>query len=262
MVAFDRLVARLSKQDPGAWILKGGYALQLRLGEAARATRDIDAAVPAGLSDEALIGRLRRAASKNLADWFEFEVGEPVPVATGAPGQGLRFAVRCLLDGRTFETFHLDVGQGDPVSGKPDRVAGTALLAFANIPRIRIPCYPLTAQIAEKLHAYTRAYGGGESSRVRDLADILLIAWLGHVQATKLLKALEATFAARHTHRLPSEFPRHPAGWEGPYKKLARELSLPWSTVEKAWQAAARFLNPVLQRNAKGTWSPERWRWQ
>ena len=262
MVAFDRFLARLSQQDAESWIVKGGYALQLRLGDVARTTRDIDAAPPSGLTEEELRERLRKAASTNLEDWFEFEISAPTAVATGAPGRGFRFPVRCLLDGRTFETFHLDVGQGDPLSDQPEKLTGSAFLDFANIPRATISCYPLTTQIAEKLHAYTRAYGAGESSRVRDIVDILLIASFTRVKATKLLKALQTTFAARHTHSLPCELPRHPAGWPGPYKRLARELPLPWPTVKEGWQAATQFLNPVLQGSAKGTWNPRTWMWE
>lgn len=262
MVAFDRFLARLSEQDAESWVVKGGYALQLRLGDVARTTRDIDAAPPSGLTEEKLRGCLRKAASKNLEDWFEFEISAPTAVATGAPGKGLRFPVRCLLDGRVFETFHLDVGQGDPLSDKPERLEGSAFLDFADIPRTAILCYPLTTQIAEKLHAYTRAYGRRESSRIRDLVDILLIASFGRLKGPNLAKALETTFSARGTHSLPSEFPRHPAGWSGPYKRLARELNLSWPTVEEAWQAAAEFLNPLLRGMTEGTWNPESWSWQ
>ena len=43
-VAFDRLLARLFRIDPAPWVLKGGYALELRF-RAARATVDIDLTV-------------------------------------------------------------------------------------------------------------------------------------------------------------------------------------------------------------------------
>ncbi len=55
MVAFDRLLARLfSKQSEQErqeeqetpWLLKGGYAMELRLGYRARTTRDIDLTLP------------------------------------------------------------------------------------------------------------------------------------------------------------------------------------------------------------------------
>jgi Nucleotidyl transferase AbiEii toxin, Type IV TA system len=40
-VSFDRLLARLFREEPTPWVLKGGYALELRF-KAARSTVDID----------------------------------------------------------------------------------------------------------------------------------------------------------------------------------------------------------------------------
>lgn len=164
-------------------------------------------------------------------------------MSTGAPLGGFRFPIGCLLDGRTFENFHLDLGQGDPVVGKPEKLTGPPLLEFARIPPLKVSCYPPVTQIAEKVHAFTRPYSGGESSRT-------------------LGRALKATFKARATHQLPQQFPEPPVGCSGPYKKLARELGLRWSTVDAAGQAAGRLLNPVLRGSAKGRWQPERWRWK
>jgi predicted nucleotidyltransferase component of viral defense system len=45
-VAFERLLARLFVQDDPPWLLKGGYALELRLEERARSTLDLDISVP------------------------------------------------------------------------------------------------------------------------------------------------------------------------------------------------------------------------
>ena len=45
-VAFERLLARLFAEEASPWLLKGGYALELRLGDTARATRDLDLGVP------------------------------------------------------------------------------------------------------------------------------------------------------------------------------------------------------------------------
>lgn len=41
-VIFERIVARLHAADPGLWVLKGGMALEVRLGDGARLTKDID----------------------------------------------------------------------------------------------------------------------------------------------------------------------------------------------------------------------------
>ena len=43
-VSFDRLLARLFREEPPPWVLKGGYALELRF-KAARSTVDIDLTV-------------------------------------------------------------------------------------------------------------------------------------------------------------------------------------------------------------------------
>ncbi|WP_459979902.1 nucleotidyl transferase AbiEii/AbiGii toxin family protein, partial [Mycobacterium avium] len=41
-VLFERIMARLQAAEPGLWVLKGGMALEVRLSDAARVTKDID----------------------------------------------------------------------------------------------------------------------------------------------------------------------------------------------------------------------------
>ncbi len=43
-VAFERFLARLSATDATGWMLKGAFALELRLGLGTRTTKDIDLA--------------------------------------------------------------------------------------------------------------------------------------------------------------------------------------------------------------------------
>ena len=52
-VAFDRLLCRLFRHADSPWLLKGGYAMELRI-QSARTTRDIDLAIrklPGGAKD-------------------------------------------------------------------------------------------------------------------------------------------------------------------------------------------------------------------
>jgi hypothetical protein len=261
MVVFERFLARLAKENPEAWIVKGGFALQLRLGERARTTKDIDVSAVNSWTRKQTIAHLRAALSLDLADWFEFEVSEPTEAATGAPGRGFRFAIRCLLDGRQFENFHLDVGYGDPVLEAPVELTTPNLLAFAEIAPATVRCYPLTTQVAEKLHTYTRTYSSGETTRARDLADILLAASLEQFDSAKLKQALEATFQTRASHDLPREMPDPPRRISASYRQLARDLDLPWTTIEEAGQAVGQFLNPILKGNARLTWDPAAWKW-
>lgn len=261
MVAFDRFLARLAEKECEAWIVKGGFALQLRLGTRARTTKDIDVSAINRWTREETAAHLRAVASLVLGDWFEFEVGEPAEAATGAPGQGLRFPIRCLLDGRQFENFHLDVGHGDPVLDAPDLLTAPDLLAFADIAPAKVRCYPLATQIAEKLHTYTRLFASGETSRARDLVDILLAASLKQFNNAKRRQAIEATFQARGSHAVPREMPDPPERISTSYKQLSRELDLPWPTIEQAAQAAGQFLNPILMGKAHPRWDPIAWKW-
>jgi hypothetical protein len=262
MVAFDRFLARLATKEPEAWIVKGGFALQLRLGERARTTKDIDVSATHRRTQGETLAHLQGAASLDLGDWFEFEVGEPAEAATGAPGRGFRFPIRCLLDGRQFENFHLDVGYGDPVLEPPEEITAPDLLGFAEIPPVRVRCYPLNTQVAEKLHTYTRAYASGETSRARDLADILLAASMKEFDSTKLKRAIEATFEARASHPVPRELAEPPRRISASYRQIARELDLPWPTIEEAGKALAQFLNPILKGKSSGTWDPVAWDWR
>ena len=41
-ISFERFIARLQSVHPDTWILKGGLAMQLRLGTQSRTTKDVD----------------------------------------------------------------------------------------------------------------------------------------------------------------------------------------------------------------------------
>jgi Nucleotidyl transferase AbiEii toxin, Type IV TA system len=257
-VAFDRFLARLIQLQPDQWVLKGGFAIELRLLDKARTTKDID--VLALAVDMDILSSLRSAGALELDDWFQFEVR---PGEDRGPDElgGLRFHIRSLLDGRTFEEYHLDVGIGDPVIDPVDYLEGLSLLDFMGISPVIIPCYPITQQIGEKLHAYTRPHVTGERSRVKDFVDILLLAGFGEIDSDRLLRAIHATFKARGTHSLPEELPEPPPDWSLPYQKLAAQVSIHQRTLEEANSAIKEFLNPLLRGNEIHLWVPEKWAW-
>ena len=64
-VSFDRLLARVCAPEDSPWLLKGGYAMVLRLPNA-RTTRDVDLSLPtpAGVQESVhrLLGRLQERA--------------------------------------------------------------------------------------------------------------------------------------------------------------------------------------------------------
>jgi hypothetical protein len=246
-VAFERLLARLFAQDEPPWLLKGGYALELRLTGQARSTLDLDLAVPdpsrlqspgATVQDASCLDiayeQVQRAAALDLQDGFVFRIARQTKDLTGAPRGGFRCIAEARLAGRTFARFHLDVGLGDVVLHAPDWVEGSTLLGFAGIPAARVALYPLAEQFAEKVHAYTATWTKRDNTRVKDLVDLVLLVHSGRLDPERVRGALRATFAARGTHLLPAELPAPPASWAEGYAALAGELDLPALTLAEA----------------------------
>ena len=259
MVAFDRFLARLVKSQPERWLLKGGFSIQLQIIDKARTTKDLDILILSKTQD--ILTMLRQACEADLGDWFTFEVSLTEDQAIDNFG-GLRYHIRSLLDSRVFEEYHIDVGVGDPVLDDAQRLTAPALLEFAEIQPAIIPCYPITQQIAEKIHAYTRPHRSGESSRVKDFIDILLLAKIGTIDSIRLSKAIQATFEARNTHPLPPEMPDPPLEWQKPYQKMAAEVDVVFRTLDSANQAIKIFINPILGDKAIYQWDPEIWSWR
>lgn len=170
-VAFERFLVRLFHHAPYHWVLKGGYALELRLGGRARATKDIDLDRPPPPVED-MLDELQEAAEKDLGDFFIFRVGVPKPMK-GAPMGSLRFSVEAQLAGKPFTGFALDVGQGNEPLREAEWKEGQTDLSFAGLERARLPVYPLADHFAEKLHAYTSPRE--RRTRVKDLLDLTVI---------------------------------------------------------------------------------------
>jgi predicted nucleotidyltransferase component of viral defense system len=238
---FERFLARLFHNGGERWILKGGYALELRRPGHARATRDLDLNVPPPAVDD-LLDELQRAAELDLGDHFTFTVSAPTSneELAGPPLGGYRFNVEAGLDGRQFDRFPLDVGQGDMTVRDPDHLPGQVDLAFAGLPTPSFPVYPLEDHFAEKLHAYTTPRAN--PSRVKDLVDMLLLIQLGLGPTDLLRRSITETFERYARHQLPEVLPEPPGTWSQTYAKLAAQVELHETDLGAAYVRLAEFL--------------------
>jgi Nucleotidyl transferase AbiEii toxin, Type IV TA system len=254
-VVFERLLARLTAQAEGEWVLKGGFALELRLDELSRSTKDID--VDWSLDEEDATERLLDAADLDLGDMFEFRLQRADP-AEELDGGGQRWSATALLDGREFEHILVDVTFASEPIFEPDTVMSFGLLAFAGLDQVQVKTLAIEQHLAEKVHAYTRTYAGDRpSSRVKDLVDIDVIAATTRIDSDRLRAALEAIFAERATHAVPSKLPPPPQNWATTWSKLAANLPVP-PTLAEGHQTAAAFLNPTLAGPiANHKWEPK-----
>lgn len=230
-VAFDRLLARIfQKTDSPQFLLKGGYAMELRF-EKARATKDIDLTYLERFNKTALdipqgiFQVLRDYSQIDLNDFFVYQIGQPELELDNAPYGGARFPVSCFLDGKLFVRFQIDIGL-DILVNHVDKIKGKDWLDFCDIPSPLMPMITREQQFAEKIHAYTLPRNGKINSRVKDLIDLVLLLGSGGFSLEKCRIALKVIFKARGTHLLPGILLAPPPQWSDLFQKLAKECGL------------------------------------
>ncbi len=255
-VAFDRLLARLFQAaQPLAlpWVLKGGYAMELRI-KAARTTKDIDLTMRSVFSSGekkddkknlAVLEKLQEAAAFRCDDFFVYTIGEPISDLDAAPYGGARFPVEARLDGRVFVGFHLDVGIGDAVMEPLEVIEGRDWLGFAGIARPSLYMISREQQFAEKLHAYTLPRKAAANTRVRDLVDMVLLIQSQTLSRNRVTEAIRVTFERRKSHSLPNTLPVPPAEWQKSYGALARDCNLS-GQLEEAFAVLRTFMESIL----------------
>lgn len=241
----ERLLARLFHPPGVPWLLKGGFAMDLRYRPRARTTKDLDLSVSVvseGLPGE-LRDRLQAAAATDLGDHLSFRIGEVKAELTNAPRGGGRFPCEAVLLGKTYAKFHLDVGLGDALVGEPERLAGDDLLDFAGLPPAVVMAIPRSQQFAEKVHAYTFPWAGRLNTRTKDLVDLVLLIERGPPDIGAIREALAATFETRSTHPLPETLAPPPEHWKTDFPGLATEAGLSTDDSRAAFDVFVAFWN-------------------
>ncbi len=259
--ALQRLLARIAAEAPAdSWALKGGIAMIARVGDHARATADADATWRTDRRQ--LRDMLDRACALDLADYFEFTIGQGRPIrGEGAEG-GVRFPVAARLASRLFENLRLDVnivaGDMRPV----EEITLRNLLDFADVPPAVVPAIRPEQQLAEKLHAYTRDYGSQENGRAKDLYDMLVIAReLPLPSWADLAAACRQTFGLRHT-AWPPVLSAPPRSWNRAWRGFVTDYGIAFATLDGAYDALVRFWQPALTETGPGgTWDAGSWTW-
>ncbi len=259
IIAFDRFLARLNKAIPGKWVLKGGYMLEVYYPGRVRTTKDVDLLfLGKGNNIHELFVQ---AGLMDLGDWFSFEVQSPLNISHENSVQ-YRFNIRSLLASRTFDSFHLDVNTSDVLVAKPVLKNGGSFLEYAEIDPVRIPCYSLEQQVAEKLHYLTKVDQSEKLSRVKDLIDILFLASNYAFSLKKLKESVEFTFSHRSTHLLPMDPPKIERIYSRSYENLAKETKLNYQKLDEGNQAFGIFIAPILSgKTGLIRWVPEKWIW-
>lgn len=259
VVAIDRLLVRLLAAAPGRWVVKGGYANQLRRPDDARFTEDLDLKIDAAMEKAPEL--LASGFAVDLADDFSYEVAAPPASLEGPPGGGLRFVVVARLGGTEFVRFKVDVTAADVVVAELDSYLSDPVLERLGFRRSRFPVYPINQHVAEKLHALTLPRDV-ENTRARDLVDLAWFIRHFTFRSDALAEACVATFERRATHPWPPVIAAAPQSWARPYATWRAELDLADATPAAAASSVRRFLEPVYAGLEGRTWDPARQEWK
>ena len=261
----DRFLCRVfSPAAVGQWALKGGTGMLARV-MGARATRDIDL-LRTDTTLESAIGELVELAGIDLGDHYRFVYrrhesilqGEQQPYARGA-----RIRFDAFLGTKALQPVNIDVVIAQSATAPFERVQPASRL---DLPRLRsypYRVYAVVDQIADKVCASMQHHGPdqSESTRVRDLVDLVILARTQRIAAPPLIAAIGAELARRAMPR-PEAF-TVPAAWTSAYPTLARATPACGGVIatDDALRLAGDLLDPALTETARGTWQPHALAW-
>ena len=229
-------------EDAGAprFIVKGGVALELRLRDRARATKDIDIVLRDPRAD--LASSLEEALTGEPYQGFSFRrKGQPLLLDNGAVN--MEFAV--TYRGQPWTSISVDVARAEAGEADVEWVDAIALTdVFGVTGPAQLPCLPLRFHVAQKLHGMTLPpRPGKQNERFRDLVDLLLMdAMIAHADAA-LRAACELVFSTRNTHPWPPDLTVAPPHWALPFNALAQELELPETGLDAALATVRRLVD-------------------
>lgn len=125
-----------------------------------------------------------------------------------------------------FATIRVDVVARDAEIAATQQMPLPGMLDFAAIPAGSIEAVDPRQHFAEKLHALTRDYGNRPNTRIKDLADLVLLIESGLLADASLVEIVRHVFAVRATHPLPAEIPELPPSWRDGYPLVAESLTV------------------------------------
>lgn len=247
--AFDRILSRLAAVEGGRWVLKGGAALEFRMPDRARATRDIDLAdTRAPTVADAVDGIIEAIGGDPFGDHFSFQVTSRRQLSDDAQrGPVERLSVNALIGGRVFEQLVVDIVIAVGSMPPPDVLLLGEVVSFAGLPRVEVSVIDLRTHWAEKLSAYCRRYGDRPNSRVKDLVDLALLIEQGLEPDDELLAAVERTFTSRGQEVPGASVPSMADEWAEPFQQLSAGLDLRAHTSAEAHELVEEFWQQVFE---------------
>ncbi len=240
MVLCGALIERAQGASQPDFLIKGGVALELRLGGRARATRDLD--VTLARDDKLLIDVVESALQSEFEGFTFRRKGEPYVM----PNNALRVEIAIQYMGRSWSTTQLDVTTNELETLNIEYINAISLGPFGLTGPERLPCLTLPYQIAQKMHAVSESRPQGrDNDRVRDMVDLLLLRGGGCITDLAAVRvACQRVFDLRGTHSWPPAF-EPPEWWAAEFERSASEVGLCEVVFADALAEMRRFIGEI-----------------
>lgn len=227
--------------DQDVFAVKGGIAMELRLGDRARATRDVDL-VMRGDTDE--LAELLDARLRDPYQGFTFRRTAIDDLPTRPHVKKTR--VQVSFAGRSLTSLQLEIAPLDTGQEEFETVAAPSLDTVGLAGPGLVMVLSVRWQIAQKLHAVTETFADGrENPRFRDLIDLQFLEAL-EPDLSAIRDACERLFAGRGQHPWPPDLATQPA-WRDSYAGLAGGLGFAVTDVDEAVRAVRSFIERMAE---------------
>lgn len=264
---FERFLSRIFSQAKSNWILKGGTGMLARIPES-RGTRDIDLLRNEGGIEEAVRELQELVENTDLKDHFSFRLEKIENISTGDEQEyteGRKVVFNIFLGIQQLrEKISIDLVVGPAPIGPIEVRIPESHLDLPKLHSYPYRLYPLVDQIADKVCATISKYGGRDSTREKDLVDLVLIATSSSgIQGRNLKLAIDTERRKRAIASFSSV--TLPTAWGRGYVMLVKNTKAARThpRIDSAKVLIERFIDPVLQGKVDHlTWSPENLQWE
>jgi hypothetical protein len=241
MMLAGALARTVDNDGSTVFVTRGGVAMELRAGERARVTGDVDLILRG--EQATLLTHLDAALAEDYEE-FSFERNEPAPLELRPHVQRIRIKVAFAT--KPFMTIVVEVASveagGDEIEEIPAYDLSTVGLDGPDI----IPVLAIRWQIAQKLHAVTEPplRPGGENPRYWDLIDLQLLEALAGENLAPVKDACKRTFTARAQQPWPPHITTYP-DWPDRYTAIATSLHMPITDINNAIETTHAFIQRI-----------------
>jgi len=233
-------LARVVDPDgQGLFATKGGIAMELRMGDRARATRDVDLLLR---GDSGQLAELLDQGLREPYRNFSFRRGA-IDDLPGRPNVK-KVRVQVSFAGRVLCSPQLEIAPVETGDEEFVTVPGSSLDAVGIDGPDLVLVLAERWQIAQKLHAVTEPFADGrENPRFRDLIDLQLLKAFDPDPGL-VLQACERVFTARAQHSWPPILTVQPSWAEG-YAALATSLRLEVVDIDQAAHVVRSYIAQI-----------------